>query len=107
MTRGRLCASASGTSLTIPNTVACEFHNSHGQPTLRHVLGREPLCGNRQNVRPRKGGRIDGGMSWNVLGLAAARRAEHEQVVRAGGGDHERAFGRLLAAHVGVVVIVM
>ena len=46
------------------------------------------------------GGRIVG----NALGqhrLAGAGRAEHQQVVRAGGGDHQRPLGHFLAAHVG------
>ena len=51
-------------------------------------------------------GRIDRRELWNVLPFAGPWGAEHQEVVRAGGGDHERAFGQLLTAHVGVIVVV-
>ena len=40
-------------------------------------------------------------------GLAGARRADHQQVVAAGGGDRDGPLGHLLAADVGEVVVVV
>ena len=46
--------------LQAPSTGMTAYRPLHGQSTLGHVLGREELCGNRQIVRLRRGGRIDG-----------------------------------------------
>ena len=44
--------------------------------------------------------REDAGQAGGEHGFAAAGRADHQDVVAAGGGDLERAFGLFLAAHV-------
>ena len=44
--------------------------------------------------------REDGGQALGQHRLARAGRADHENVVAAGGGDFERALGGLLAAHI-------
>ena len=46
------------------------------------------------------GGRMVGSR-WASMVLPVPGTADHQDVVAAGGGDHQRALGELLAAHVG------
>ncbi len=46
-------------------------------------------------------GREDGGQAAGQHRLAGAWRTDHQQVMAAGGGDFQGAFGVMLAAHIG------